>query len=278
MVRTVSLPVELAHCPKHDFRARFWSRSRRLARELTSGKHGSSGTVRRGPAMPLAVLLLMALLCGGIGGAVAASLIGWEVHATYTASAERTGPTLSSIYYTRYASFFLALTVCNAMVGSGLIIVLTRLLARRATPSSLRQGFAGLVVIMGFNLITLELAQDGAIEWYYRGAVVVAVLGVALVSWSRTVHLWMPTGEGQHHVRQRIHGRVLLRPRELKRNFAYQWSSYQPRFVALRESLAGVGSVASYHIAHHPADQPIAALVARACDTAGFIRDELGAR
>jgi len=278
VARAVSLPVELAHCPKHDLRARFWSRSRRLARELTSGEHGSSDAVQRGPVMPLAVLLLMALLCVGIAVAVAAALLGWDLHATYTASAERAGPAPSSIYYTRYSRFFLALMVCNAIVAGGLIVILTRLLVRRATPSSLRQGFQGLLAIMGLNLLTLELAQDTAIEEYYRDAMVVAVLGIALVSWSRTVHLWMPTGKGQHHIRQRILGRVLLRARALRRSFVYQWNSYQPRFVALRESLAGVGSAASYHIVHHPADQPIAELITRACDTAGFTRDELEAR
>lgn len=278
VVRAVSLPVKLAHCPKHDLRTRFWSRSRRLARELTSEEHGSSDTVRRGPVLPLAVLLLMALLCVGIVMSAAAALLGWDVYATYAVSAERAGPTPSYIYYTRYARFFLVLMVCNAMVACGLIVVLMRLLVRRATPSLLRQGFSALLVIMGFNLVTLGLAQDTAIEEYYRDAVVVAVFGVALVSWSRTVHLWMPTGEGQHHIRQRILGRVLVRPRALKRDFAYQWRSYQPRFVALRDSLAGVGSAASYHIVHASADQPIAELIARACDTAGFARDDVDAR
>ncbi|SHG82070.1 toll/interleukin-1 receptor domain-containing protein [Streptoalloteichus hindustanus] len=277
VVHTVSLPEELAHCPTHDLRTRFWSRARALAAKLADGEHVPSTALRRGPAVPLAVLSLMVLLCLGIVGTAAATLLDWDLHTRYTASAAQAGADRSSIYDTRYARFFLVLALCNAVVAGGFATVALRLLERRATPSSLRQCFLALLVIMLFDLETLPLARNRAFGDYFAAGVVVSVLGVVLVSWSRTVHLWMPTGEGQHHIRHRVLGRVVLRPKALKRSFAYQWTSYQPRFAALRESLAGVGAATSYDIVRHPADRPIANLIESACGAAGFDRDTVDA-
>ena len=128
---------------------------------------------------------------------------------------------------------------------------------------------------MGLNQITLELTLNSGIRVYGFAAMAAAAAGAILVWWSRTVHLWMPTGEGAHHVRQRLLGRPVRGRKELVRNFAYQWRSYEPRFAALKGSLAGAGAVTSYDIEREHADERIATLLAMACNSAGFDRDEV---
>lgn len=278
VVRTVRLPEELAHCPTYDLRARFWLRSRRLAGDLARGEHGGARTVRRSPVVPLAVLLLMALSCIGVAAAVWAALLDWNLHVAYSFGGENISVFGLSVYDERYARFFLALTVANATVGGGLVVVLSRLLARRATPSSIRQGFGALLLVMGFNALTPERIQEAAITQYFGYVMVVAVCGAAVVSWSRTVHLWMPTGEGEHHVRQRIVGRPLVRPTTFRRDLAYVRSEYQPRFAPPPEPLPDVDATGGYRVVHDPADRPIGDLIARACDTAGLVRDDVFAR
>lgn len=278
IVRTVSLPAELAHCPKHDLRTRFLSRSRRLAAELNGRAPVSPTTLRPRPAVPFMVLLAMALLCFGIVTASAFALVDWDAQGHYAGGAGQAGTDRSALIVARYARFFLALMICNLVIAAGLGVVLTRLLNRNATPTALRQGFGALFAGMGLNQITLELTPNSAIRMYGFAAMAAAAAGAILVSWSRTLHLWMPTGEGAHHVRQRLLGRPVRGRKELVRSFAYQWRSYEPRFAALKESLAGAGSVTSYDIEHEDADERIATRLAAACNSAGFVREYVDPR
>ncbi len=264
VVRGTALPAELAHCPAHDLRVRFWSRSRDLVGELTGDRPGPTATIRRGPAVPSMILLLVAFLCVGIIAAVAT---GAEI--ARSAFLER---------HTRDADFFQALLVGNAVIAGGFVLLLARLSRRRCTPSSLWQGFTALLFTTGAGWLPFALDQDAAIGKYCIASAVAAVAGLALVLWSRTVHLWIPTGTAWHHVRQRIFGRVPRRFKALRRSAGDQWAGYVPKFSALRASSADPGSTAGYRVIHHPADRPIAALIGGACEIAGFTWDEVDAR
>jgi hypothetical protein len=128
---------------------------------------------------------------------------------------------------------------------------------------------------MGSDQVFLELTDNTAIRMYGIAVMGAAAAGAILVSRSPTVHLWMPTGEGSDHIRQRILGRAVRRRRELVRGSGRQWGIYRPRFAALAESLAGIGSATSYDIVHLPADRQIANLLDGACKLAGFDRDSV---
>jgi hypothetical protein len=102
--------------------------------------------------------------------------------------------------------------------------------------------------------------------WLYLASGAAWLLAVALLSRSRTVHLEMPTDAGALRVRDRLKGQRLGRRR---------WAAYLPKFAALKASMSGVGSRATYWVWCHPDDAPISNLISNPCELAGWEKDEI---
>jgi hypothetical protein len=272
LVRKTGLPPELASAVVHDLRGRFFAEARRLV-EILTGQAAPRARRRFPMSVPMALLWSSLVFCTLIVGLGAT--LGWD---------------LSQVYRPKHAGMAqigLSFALMNAVGVAGLIYLMVRLFRRSVSPTSLREGFFVVLVCVMFSLIGTwmvgsrsyrELAGPDAWSdspWPYVAAAAVAVLGIALVSYSRTVNLQMPTGKGQDHLRLRVNGR---RARRRARRFGHLWAGYQPKLAALKRALPGVGSTGSYWVWCQPEDTPLSVLITHACDRAGFVKDEADPR
>lgn len=265
LVRDTELPLELVSV--HDLRGSFFKE----ARSLVDVIWGQVPPLRRRfPVSPqLALLWAVLLFCTVIAG-VGATL-GWDISEVYR-------PVHASM-----ARIGLMLGLVNAVGVAGLSYLMVRLARRSLSTLLLRDGFIVATMASSFSLIgVLMTAQrsyrdlagaDGRQDsvWLYLAAVVLAVVGNQLVKRSRTVHLEMPTGAGEDHLRRRAKG-VRAR-RRLWGAFGRRWAEYRPKFAALKEAMPGVGSSATYQVMYHLDDEPIGKLIEHGCDSAGFEAD-----
>lgn len=237
LVHKTVLPAELTSV--HDLRGRFFTEARRLA------AGAAPRPARRFPLSPQMGLLWLALAFCTVVAGVGAEL-GWDLSRHY-----------------RPARVGLAVALANVVVVAGLIHLAVRLFRRSVSPPALREGFAAALLVALFSLVGNEM------WWLYLASAVVALTGNLLVRFSRTVHLEMPAGAGDDHIRGRLRGRRVSR-----RGFARLWAAYRPELAGLKAATAGVGSAATYWVWCHPGDLPVANLIAGTCDLAGFAKDE----
>ncbi|MET9632911.1 toll/interleukin-1 receptor domain-containing protein [Lentzea sp. NPDC006480] len=247
LVRDTGLPPELTS--RYDLRGRFFAEAQRLA----------DGAVprakRRLPFSPQMGLLWLSLVfCSSV--LVLGALHGWAISQKYVP------------VHAGMARLAFALALTNALSAGGLVYLAVRLARRTVSPGSLREGFSATLFALVFSLIETLVAPVP--RWPFLAAGVVAFAGVVLLSRSRTVHLEMPTGAGDDRIRGRLKGVRLSRGRR----FGRLWNTYHPKFVALAELTPGIGAAASYWVWCHEDDLPIAQLVKRMCDAAGFAQEE----
>ncbi|MBF6208331.1 toll/interleukin-1 receptor domain-containing protein [Streptomyces gardneri] len=270
LVRDTELPPGLTTV--HDLRGRFFTEARRLV-EVLLGRTAPSPR-RRFPLSPHMALLWASLLFCTVIAGVGATL-GWDVSQAYRpvhAGSARLG---------------LAMALANVLVGAGLIAVTVRLFRQTASPASLRKGLAQTYFSVVMSLIgTLMVGNRSYREaagpdartdsaWLYLAAGAVALFAFVLVSRSRTIHLEMPTGRGDDHIRGRFKGhRVSMRR---MRRFEHMWAIYRPKIDALKP-FTGVGSTATYWVWCHPEDKPFENVIAGTCEAAGFVKDEVDPR
>ncbi|KJK44248.1 hypothetical protein UK23_30100 [Lentzea aerocolonigenes] len=248
LVHDTALPPELTS--RYDLRGRFFAEAQRLAEGVEPrGK-------RRFPLSPQLGLLWLSLVFCTLVLALGATL-GWAISQVYVP------------VHAGMARLAFALALTNALSAAGLVALMIRLARRKISPWSLREGFSATLFALVFALIETLIA--GSPKWPYLVAGAVALACRVLVSRSRTVHLEMPTGKGDDRIRGRLKG---LRLGRRRRQFGRLWDTYHPRFVALRELTPGVGAAASYWVWCHEDDMPIAQLIARTCDSAGFAQDQ----
>ncbi|MEV0680173.1 toll/interleukin-1 receptor domain-containing protein [Actinosynnema sp. NPDC050436] len=270
LVRDTELPSELALV--HDLRGRFFTEARRMV-EVLLGR-AAPGSRRRFPLSPQVALLWLSLLFCTVIAGVGATL-GWDLSVVYRpvhAGFERIG---------------LATALANVLVGAGLVAVMVRLFRRTASPSSLREAFARTGLSLMLSLVGTLIVGNGSYReaagpdartdsaWLYLAAGAVALFAFVLVSRSRVIHLEMPTGRGDDHIRARFKGHRTGRFR--MRRFAHMWAVYRPRIDALKQ-VTGVGSAATYRVWSHPGDKPFANVIAGTCEAAGFAKDEVDPR
>lgn len=254
LVRRATLPPELANVPVYDLRGRFFPHARQLATDLVGGQirtRARTGTRTAFPLSPaMASLWLLLLYCAF----ATARAIPLGLH-LFQGLSDHRGKAVA-----------LAVVLMNAVLLGALIHVMYRLVRRTVTPSLLRNVFGTLPLAVLFDWIASVL--DRSSTWWYVGTGLAAVVGFALVSFSRTVHLATPTGSGQERLRLRATGKPVARG----------WKAYLHKLAALRPLLPGAGSAATYDVAYLPQDKPIADLIVRCCDTAGFAKDHLDPR
>ena len=270
LVRDTELPPELTTV--HDLRGRFFTEARRLV-EVLLGRTTPRPRRRFPLSSQMALLWASLLFCTVIAG-VGATL-GWDISQVYRP------------VHAGFARFGLATALANVLVGAGLIAVMVRLFRRTASPSSLREGLAqthfGLLLSLIGTLVVgnrpyreaagLDVRTDSA--WLYLAAAAVALFAFVLVSRSRTIHLEMPTGRGDDHIRGRFKGHRVSKRR--MRRFAHMWAIYRPKIQELKK-FPGVGSTATYWVKCDPGDEPVANVIAGTCEDAGFAADKDDAR
>lgn len=242
LVRGTTLPPELSAVPVNDLRGRFFPHARQLAKDIVIGWRQSRRAFPLSPA--LATLWLALLYCAFAAGR--AVPLGLRLHQTASDP--------------RAAAVGLAVLLMNAVLLAALGHLVVGLARRSATPAPLRVVFGSMLLVVVFDWVAAALRREPA--WWYLGAVVAAVLGSALVRFSRTIHLVTPTGAG----RERLRARATGKPRPRGRNYAR-------KLAELRELLPGAGIAATYAVLHTPQDQPIATLIVNTCDRAGFAQD-----
>ncbi len=264
LVRDTELPPELTTV--HDLRGRFFTEAHRLV-EVLLGRT-TPRPRRRFPLSPQMALLWASLLFCTVIAGVGATL-GWDLSRVY-------GPV-----HAGSARIGLATALANVLVGAGLIAVMVRLFRRTASPSSLREGLAQTSFSVVLSLTGTLMAGNRSYReaagpdartdsaWLYLAAGAVALFACVLVSRSRTIHLEMPTGRGDDHIRGRFKGQRVSK----RRRFAHMWAVYRPKIDALKQ-FTGVGSTATYWVWCHPEDKPFENVIAGTCEAAGFVKDE----
>lgn len=258
VVDTVTLPQALAGCTVHDLRSRFWTRTRAVSELIAAGAVDSAAPVRslRLVPAPVAALLATCLL-------IAVTLLIAAGNAMLPGAPELAPRYLSP------AGGMIAAMVATSLTS---LVVAARVPWRRCSASAVSYNL-GFTAVWGYLLVTdgipgIQQADAQA----SLGVVLLAVsaVGAVLVTGSRSVYLWMPTGEGYYQVRQRILGlpvRRRRRARVVNPRFAYQWAPFA-RDLA-RASGRGVST--TFEVRFDPGDERIAHAITAACVEAGLV-------
>lgn len=171
-----------------------------------------------------------------------------------------------------------------------MLVVATGVLRRRSTASMLGYTFALAAIFALYSVLPIIDLMDMAAHTtsHYEldnapgnllilaGFLLVAIaVGGVLLTRSRTVHLWLPTGESFYRVRQRILGLPIGRRRKIhmfRPNLSYQWESYGRRVIKL---LAGRKRM-TFDVRCDLTDLPVAEVIKKACLSAGLFEDKRG--
>ncbi|MFJ8253445.1 TIR domain-containing protein [Streptomyces sp. NPDC094466] len=324
IVAAVRLPAELARCPVVDLRGRVWRRMADLA-DAVVAERGTEGTspVRRvvvaGPVLVTAILAVLTsvamawatVLLVQLGMEIARrSWNPWTVD-DWTSEGSALEVLVTQAWQFRLFQL-LAMTALAAPLVLAVLLSGVQLLRRRAGLGVLLVGFGAVtgigVVLYGaawyvvrppdlgnaianqyFDPLPAEIAAEGSLlRALLAGAMLCAAFGVATALWSRTVHLWQPTGAGLdlHRVRsfELRHGhRLSLLMRELLAHVGLDrrsgprrpWDDADSSVIGRRTSdgsppdVSGWLSVEVRCLA--AADEGVARTVRRVCRTAGAV-------
>lgn len=232
VVAAVELPAELARCPVTDLRTRVWRRMAGLAEAVVEGRGAGGGSPSRRVAVagPVLVTAVLAVLASVAMGWATVLLVGLDTEIARRAwnpwtvdDWTRQGPALD-VLLTKHWQFvlftLLGMTALAAPLVPAALLPGVLLLRRRAGVGVLVTGFGAVAAIgvllflvagmavrppdLGsdvadqlFNPLPAEMAGEGRrLRALLAVAVVCAASGAAVALWSRTVHLWQPTGAG----------------------------------------------------------------------------------
>ena len=260
LVGPVVLPEELAGCPVHDLRSRFWRNARIVGELIAAGETPSVSRVRPPSLLPAPVFALLATCL-----AIVVALPLAVRDAVLPGEAERVDVSP------------LAVGLSMAMVATAvsLLVVAARVPWRRTKSSAISYNL-GFTALFGYLLLTealtgtsLVTTRSDAQVGYGVVLLLVSVVGGALMTRSRSVYLWMPTGEGYYQVRQRILGlpvRRRRRGRVVNPRFSYQWEPFARELAAV----AGNGATA-FEVRSDEGDERIARAISAACVAAGLV-------
>ncbi|MFD9737814.1 toll/interleukin-1 receptor domain-containing protein [Umezawaea sp. NPDC059074] len=256
LVGPVVLPEELAGCPVHDLRSRFWRNARIVGELIAAGETPSVARVRPPSLLPAPVFALLATCL-----AIVVALPLAVRDAVLPGEAERVDVTP------------LAVGLSMAMVATAvsLLVVAARVPWRRTKSSAISYNL-GFTALYGYFLLNEALtvtARSDAQVGYGAALLVAGVVGGALMTRSRSVYLWMPTGEGYYQVRQRILGlpvRRRRRGRVVNPKFSYQWEPFARELAAV-----GGDDVTAFEVRSDHGDERIARAISAACVAAGLV-------
>lgn len=290
LIEPVDLPDELYFCSVHDVRTQFWHQLDVIGhliaekrRESTAARPLPNANLLHLPGkVPWQLTILFTLL-----GAIAAILMymGSVMGELYLALGERSfsyGVMASMLSDMR--SIVLLPTVSVIGFAFTILIVAAGLLRRRSSIGVLRIVLS-LAIIFAFSIIlfrifllediaslvgyTTTLQEVGPVLSVGAISILVASAGVGrLLIGSRTIHLWLPTGESYDVLRQRILNLPITlrqRMRVFRPDFRYQWRGFVQQLKGII-----VEGATTFDMRYKPADEPIANVISEACQRAGL--------
>lgn len=273
VVEAVDLPAELVDYPVHDLRSQFWRRTREVGDIIAARGTTSTAPTRRLNLVPAPVAALLAAALAITVVSLWAALETWHIYGAIRAA---DGTSLDLILQD------MSLVESIAFVGLGLtmLVVAAQVLWRRSSGSALSYNF-GFAAICGWCLLLFwpmslhfedpELAVAFTINGVLGTVLLVAsAVGGGLMLWSRTVYLWLPTGEGYYQVRQRILRRKVQRRRRnriVNSRFEHLWAPYAAELAALPAE----DTATTFEIRCDKGDEEIKQLIRCACQEAGLM-------
>lgn len=263
VVGAITLPEALAGCTVHDLRSRFWTRARAVGELIAAGAVDSAARVRSPALLPAPVVALLAT-CLLIAGTLLSAV--WNA----------VRPGSSRMAPEDVSPLAVGMSLAMAATALTLLVVAAQVPWRRSSASAISYNL-GFTAIWGYILLTDGLPQMNVFnlrtdaQTAYGAVLVLAgVAGGALMTRSRSVYLWMPTGEGYYQVRQRILGlpvRKRRRRRVVNPRFSYQWAPFAQEL----STLPGTGVPSTFEVRYDHGDEQIARAIAAACVAAGLV-------
>jgi hypothetical protein len=272
VVRPVELPAELVHCPGRDLRVRPWRNIAALGRALAGTGMSTPGSDRwrRAGRVPVAVAGAVGLAVAGAALLVLAGL----VMVAKIVAAGAIGGEYALPFGSVRASFAAAAVVGIPLLGVAVAVLLTvshlGLLRRHSTLRTMGISLLASLGYCGLFAVTWLPVVPSPVPALVLTSGLLSLAGGALLWWSRTIRLWLPTGHRADPERWAFTA-LASWPSGAD---GFRWPDFRWRWRALRTRFTGlpVGQD-SVDVWSAPADEPVAALLRTACRDAGFAVD-----
>lgn len=277
MVEAAELPPELTHCPVYELRSNFWQRVREIGHFIATKQHTSTASSQPKRFILPFPLIALLILAGFIGiGLLYIASIAWELHGLFASG------TSGYVSEKSVLMFFYAATLTGIAITT--LIVFAGMLYRRTPLSNLGHtlGMGAVFLFLSLQPLTDTLAYA---VWFWNRSDLVSTKGsleliglltlityavvVILLTRSRTINLWLPTGEGYYALRQRVLGLPVIRKRKIRifrPAFRSQWRGYGERI----KRLLGAKKI-TFAVYNEATDEPIARVISDAAQRAGLI-------